>query len=86
MTTVQCRTEQQYSKLSIGMGYDPACNGERKKVAAELELHSDLGVQYTSQGNGASAQSHRIPLSMSGKDNCYGNTMAEESFSILKTD
>ena len=52
---------------------------EKKRVAAELQLHSDLGFQYTSQAYG-------ITPSMSKKGNPYDNAMAENLFSILKTE
>jgi len=59
---------------------------ERKKVAAELQLHSDQGFQYTSQAYFKLTQSYGITPSMSRKGNPYDNAMAENFFSILKTE
>ena len=59
---------------------------EKKKVAAELQLHSDQGFQYTSQAYFKLTQSYGITPSMSRKGNPYDNAMAENFFSILKTE
>ena len=64
----------------------PAMKKERKKVAAELHLHSDQGFQYTSHGYFKLTQSYGIIPSMSRKGNPYDNAMAENFFSILKTE
>ena len=56
------------------------------RVAAELQLHSDQGFQYTSQGYFNLTQSYGITPSMSRRGNCYDNAMAENFFSILKTE
>ena len=63
-----------------------AMKKEKKKVAAELQLHSDQGFQYTSQEYFNLTQSYRITPSMSRRGNCYDNAMAENFFSILKTE
>ena len=64
-----------------------AMKKEKKKAAAELQLHSDQGFQYTSQAYFKLTQSYGIiPPSMSRKGNPYGNAMAENFFSILKTE
>ena len=63
-----------------------AMKKERKKVAAELQLHSDQGFQYTSQAYFKLTQSYGITPSMSRKGNPYDNAMAENFFSILKTE
>ena len=63
-----------------------AMKRERKKVAAELQLHSDQGFQYTSQAYFNLTQSYGIMPSMSRKANPYDNAMAENFFSILKTE
>ena len=63
-----------------------AMKKERKKVAAELQLHSDQGFQYTSQAYFNLTQSYGITPSMSRKANPYDNAMAENFFSILKTE
>ena len=59
---------------------------EKKNVAAELQLHSDQGFQYTSHGYFNLTQSYGITPSMSSKGNPYDNAMAENFFSILKTE
>lgn len=63
-----------------------AVRDEKKKVAAELHLHSDQGFQYTSQAYFKLTQSYGITPSMSRKGNPYDNAMAENFFSILKTE
>jgi len=63
-----------------------AMKKEKKRVAAELHLHSDQGFQYTSHGYFKLTQSYGITPSMSRKGNPYDNAMAENFFSILKTE
>ena len=63
-----------------------AMRREKKKVAAELQLHSDQGFQYTSQAYFKLMQSYKITPSMSRRGNPYDNVMAENFFSILKTE
>ena len=63
-----------------------AMKDEKKRVAAELQLHSDQGFQYTSQGYFNLIQEYSITPSMSRRGNCYDNAMAENFFSILKTE
>ena len=63
-----------------------AMKQEKKRVAAELHLHSDQGFQYTSQAYFKLTQSYGITPSMSRKGNPYDNAMAENFFSILKTE
>ena len=58
----------------------------KEKVTAELQLHSDQGFQYTSQAYFKLTQSYRITPSMSRRGNPYDNAMAENFFSILKTE
>ena len=58
----------------------------KEKVAAELQLHSDQGFQYTSQAYFKLTQSYGITPSMSRKGNPYDNAMAENFYSILKTE
>ena len=58
----------------------------KEKVTAELQLHSDQGFQYTSQAYFKLTQSYHITPSMSSKGNPYDNAMAENFFSILKTE
>ena len=63
-----------------------AMQREKKRVAAELQLHSDQGFQYTSQAYFNLTQAYGITPSMSRKGNPYDNAMAENFFSILKTE
>ena len=58
----------------------------KEKVTAELQLHSDQGFQYTSHGYFKLTQSYNITPSMSSRGNPYDNAMAENFFSILKTE
>lgn len=63
-----------------------AMKQEKKRVAAELQLHSDQGFQYTSQAYFQLTQTYGITPSMSRRGNPYDNAMAENFFSILKTE
>lgn len=63
-----------------------AMRKEKKRVAGELHLHSDQGFQYTSQAYFDLTQAYGITPSMSRRGNCYDNAMAENFFSILKTE
>ena len=63
-----------------------AVRREKKKVAAELHLHSDQGFQYTSQAYFQLTKQYGITPSMSRRGNPYDNAMAENFFSILKTE
>ena len=63
-----------------------AIRREKKKVAAELQLHSDQGAQYASQAYFELTQQYGITPSMSRRGNPYDNAMAENFFSILKTE
>lgn len=58
----------------------------KEKVTAELQLHSDGGFQYTSHGYFKLTQSYGITPSMSRRGNPYDNALAENFFSILKTE
>ena len=51
-----------------------------------MQLHSDQGFQYTLQGYFNLTQEYGITPSMSRRGNCYDNAMAENFFSILKTE
>ena len=59
---------------------------KKEKVTAELQLHSDQGFQYTSHGYFKLTKSYNITPSMSRKGNPYDNALAENFFSILKTE
>ena len=58
----------------------------KEKVTGELQLHSDQGFQYTSQAYFKLTQSYGITPSMSRRGNPYDNSLAENFFSILKTE
>ena len=58
----------------------------KEKVTAQLQLHSDQGFQYTSQAYHRLIQSYGITPSMSRRGNPYDNALAENFFSILKTE
>ena len=59
---------------------------KKEKVTAELQLHSDQGFQYTSQAYFKLTQSYGTTPSMSRRGNPYDNALAENFFSILKTE
>ncbi len=61
-----------------------AMRKEKKRVVAELQLHSGQGFQHTSQAHFKPTRSYGITPSMSRRGNCYDNAMAEIFFSILK--
>ena len=58
----------------------------KEKVTAEVQLHSDQGFQYTSNQYFKLTKSYGITPSMSRRGNPYDNAMAENFFSILKTE
>ena len=59
---------------------------KKEKVTAELQLHSDQGFQYTSPAYYNLTKSYNITPSMSRRGNPYDNALAENFFSILKTE
>lgn len=58
----------------------------KEEVTEELQLHSDQGFQYTSQAYFNLTKSYNITQSMSRRGNPHDNAMAENFFSILKTE
>lgn len=58
----------------------------KEKVTGELLLHSDQGFQYTSQPYFNLTKAYHITPSMSRRGNPYDNALAENFFSILKTE
>lgn len=58
----------------------------KEKVTAELQLHSDQGSQYVSHEYHMLTKSYGITPSMSRRGNPYDNALAENFFSILKTE
>ena len=72
---------------SIKLVLDTIKAAKRKeKITAEVQLHSDQGFQYTSQAYFNLTQSYVITPSMSRRGNPYDNALAENFFSILKTE
>ncbi len=63
-----------------------AMKREKGKVAAELQLHSDQGFQYTSPAYFKLTQEYGITPSMSRRGNPYDNALAENFFGILKAE
>ena len=59
---------------------------QKEAVAGELQLHSDQGFQYTSQAYFTLTKEYGITPSMSRRGNPYDNAMAENFFSMLKTE
>ena len=59
---------------------------KKEKVTAELQLHSDQGSQYVSHEYHMLTKSYGITPSMSRRGNPYDNALAENFFSILKTE
>ena len=58
----------------------------KEKVTEKLQLHSDRGFQYTSQAYFNLTTSYNITQSMSRRGNPHDNALAENFFSILKTE
>ena len=58
----------------------------KEKVTGELQLHSDQGFQYTSPAYFNLTKGYHITPSMSRRGNPYDNALAENFFSILKTE
>ena len=72
---------------SIKLVLDTIKAAKRKeKITAELQLHSDQGFQYTSHAYYKLTKAYSISPSMSRRGNPYDNAMAENFFSILKTE
>jgi putative transposase len=59
---------------------------QKETVAGELHLHSDQGFQYTSQAYYTLTKEYGITPSMSRRGNPYDNALAENFFSMLKTE
>lgn len=75
------------SEQNIRLMLDTIKAARRKeKVTEELQLHSDQGFQYTSQAYFKLTQEYGITPSMSRRGNPYDNALAENFFSILKTE
>ena len=59
---------------------------QKEKVTDELQLHSDQGSQYVSHEYYVATKLYGITPSMSRRGNPYDNALAENFFSILKTE
>nr|WP_246418649.1 IS3 family transposase [Roseomonas pecuniae] len=57
-----------------------------RRPAPGLIHHADRGGQYCSTGYQAELRKHGLLISMSGKGNCYDNSMVESSFKTLKSE
>jgi putative transposase len=55
-----------------------------RKPDGKLLVHSDQGNQYTSHDWSEFFSAHGLEGSMSRRDNCYGNAVAESFFKLLK--
>ena len=74
-------------KQSIKLVLDTIREAKKKeKITAELQLHSDQGFQYTSEPYYRLIKEYGISPSMSRRGNPYDNALAENFFSILKTE
>ena len=58
----------------------------KEKVTKELQLHSDQGSQYISHEYFKLTKEYHITPSMLRPGNSYDNALAENFFSILKTE
>lgn len=75
------------SEQNINLVLNTIKAAKRKEmVTEELQLHSDQGFQYTSQAYFKLTQQYGITPSMSRRGNPYDNALAENFFSILKTE
>ena len=59
---------------------------QKEKVAGELHLHGGQGIPYTSHAYFSLAKEYGIIPSLSRRANPYDNAMAENFFSILKSE
>ena len=57
-----------------------------RRPGNELVHHSDRGSQYCSTAYQAALKKHSIRISMSGKGNCYDNSVVETFFKTLKSE
>ena len=58
----------------------------RRRPTEKVLIHSDQGVQYTSDDWRSFLKEHNLEASMSRKGNCLDNAVAESFFSLLKKD
>ena len=57
-----------------------------RKPPRGLIHHSDCGSQYCAIDYQAMLRSHGVPISMSGKGNCYDNAVVEAFFKTIKSE
>jgi len=74
------------TEQSVNLVLNTIKDAKAKTAATEVQLHSDQGFQYTSQGYFNLTKEYGIIPSMSRKGNCLDNAMAENFFSILKAE
>jgi len=58
----------------------------RRQPTGTVLVHSDQGVQYTSDDWQRFLKDNKLEISMSRKGNCHDNAVAESFFSLLKTE
>ena len=86
-----------YSRRVIGWALDRHLEDDLAIAALKMALkrrspneglthHSDRGGQYCSADYQAELRRHGILISMSGKGNCYDNSMVETFFKTLKSE
>ncbi len=56
----------------------------KRKRPTGLMIHSDQGSQFTSSDWQSFLRTHRMVPSMSRRENCHDNSVAESFFSVLK--
>jgi putative transposase len=56
----------------------------RRKPEGNVVVHSDQGSQYTSHDWSAFLKAHGLEGSMSRRENCHDNAVAESFFQLLK--
>ena len=74
------------TEQSVNLVLDTIKDAKTKTAATEVQLHSDQGAQYTSQGYFCLTKEYGFTPSMSRRGNCLDNAMAENFFSILKAE
>lgn len=57
-----------------------------RPISPELVFHSDQGIQYAAYAFTDELKRHNVKQSMSRKDNCWDNAVAENFFKILKAE
>jgi len=74
------------TEQSVNLVLNTIKDAKNKTAATEVQLHSDQGFQYTSRGYFNLTREYGITSSMSRRGNCLDNAMAENFFSILKSE